>query len=181
MNQERLSHIGPGHLLLWQKAASMSARCHQNQLRKDRVTPYCAHPFRVAMIVRHIFEVDDEVALAGALLHDVIEDTDTDFDDVEEECGLEVAEIVAALTKNMSLRKPIREKKYDEQLAAAPWQARLVKLADVYDNICDSEAGDMRRRALEKGPRAIACAGDDHASIAAAIKHLEALMRNAVE
>ena len=181
MNQNTFDEIAPGHLALWQKAASMAARCHNNQWRKDKVTPYSAHPFRVAMILRHIFGVDDEAALAAALLHDVIEDTDTDFDDVEEECGLEVAEIVAALTKNMSLRKPIREKKYDEQLAAASWKAQIAKLADVYDNICDSVSGDMRRRALEKAPRAIACANSDHPQIAVAIQHLEALVRNATE
>ena len=60
INQNTFDEIAPGHLALWQKAASMAARCHNNQWRKDKITPYSAHPFRVAMILRHIFGVDDE-------------------------------------------------------------------------------------------------------------------------
>jgi guanosine-3',5'-bis(diphosphate) 3'-pyrophosphohydrolase len=72
-------------------------------MRKDGVTPYVAHPFRVAFTVRHVFEVDDPVALCVALLHDVIEDTTTDFDDVCAEFGEEIAAAVACLTKDKRL------------------------------------------------------------------------------
>jgi (p)ppGpp synthase/HD superfamily hydrolase len=52
----------------------------------------------VALTVRQVFGVDDEVALAAALLHDTIEDATTDYDDLIEAFGREVAEAVAALT-----------------------------------------------------------------------------------
>src|SRR5688500_2703577 len=89
---------------MWQRAAAMAARLHQGQMRKDGKTPYIAHPMRVALTVRDIFGVDDPVALAAALLHDLIEDTTADYDDVAKEFGPEVANVVAALTKDM--RKP---------------------------------------------------------------------------
>jgi len=63
-------------------AVSFAGRAHQGQLRKDRQTPYACHPFRVALIVRHAFGVDDPEVLAAAVLHDTIEDTTTDFDDL---------------------------------------------------------------------------------------------------
>lgn len=146
---------------LWQRAASMAARFHAGQMRKDGKTPYVAHPFRVAMTVRDVFGVDDPVALAAALLHDAIEDTTADYDDIEKEMGKEVADVVAALTKDMRLPDAAREPAYDRQLAAAPWQARLIKLADVYDNTSDCLDDGMRRKAAGKARRAIALAGDD--------------------
>ena len=63
------------------EAASFAARAHQGQYRKDRVTPYVSHPFRVCLVVRDLFGFDDPRMLITALLHDVIEDTTTDYDD----------------------------------------------------------------------------------------------------
>lgn len=123
---------------LWQKAASFAAHAHRNQIRKDNKTPYFAHPVRVAFTVRDVFGCEDQIALAAAFLHDTIEDTTTDYDDLAELFGTRVADCVAALTKNPTLPEPVREPAYDQGLAAAPWQARLVKLADVYDNFHDA-------------------------------------------
>jgi guanosine-3',5'-bis(diphosphate) 3'-pyrophosphohydrolase len=146
---------------LWQQAASFAARCHQGQTRNDRQTPYVAHPFRVAFTVRQVFGVDDEIALAAALLHDVIEDTTADYDDLRQQFGKEVADTVAALTKDMRLPEEDREPAYDRQLSIASWQARLVKLADVYDNFCDSATDAARKKSAQKAARAIACAGNE--------------------
>ena len=79
---------------MWQQAVSFAARAHDGQLRKDGRTPYIAHPIRVALTVRHLFGVDDETALAGALLHDTIEDTTTDYDDLMAAFGQQVASAV---------------------------------------------------------------------------------------
>ncbi len=144
----------------WQQAASFAARQHKGQLRKDGQTPYFAHPVRVALTVRHVFGVEDETALAAALLHDLIEDTTTDYDDLLEQFGKEVADAVAALTKDARLPEDEREAAYDRQLSEASWQARLVKLADVYDNFCDARSDGERQKCVEKAQRAIRCAGD---------------------
>lgn len=123
---------------VWQSAASFAAHAHRNQIRKDNRTPYFAHPVRVAFTVRDVFGCEDAVAIAAAFLHDTIEDTTTDYDDLFERFGAEVAGCVAALTKNPTLPEHVREPAYDAGLAAATWQARLVKLADVYDNFHDA-------------------------------------------
>ena len=122
----------------WQLAVSFAARHHRHHLRKDGRTPYAAHVFRVMMTVRDCFGCAVAEALAAAVLHDTIEDTPVDFDDIEQGFGTGVAEIVAALTKNMLLREADREADYDQRLAHAGWRARLIKLADVYDNLCDA-------------------------------------------
>ena len=146
---------------LWQRAVQFASQRHLGQMRKDGKTPYMAHPMRVALTVRHVFGVDDPVALAAALLHDVIEDTPTDFDSILLHFGPEVAQAVAALTKDPRLAEPEREAAYDKQLAGAAWQARLVKLADVFDNYCDSHNDEMRAKAKKSAIRAIGLASDD--------------------
>src|SRR5215217_2629487 len=94
------------------EAASFAARAHRHQLRKDGQTPYAAHPFRVCLIVRHVFGIDDPDVLAAALLHDTIEDTTTDFDDLAIAFGPRIAGWAAALSKDGRLPEPEREAAY---------------------------------------------------------------------
>jgi guanosine-3',5'-bis(diphosphate) 3'-pyrophosphohydrolase len=146
---------------LWQLAASYAARAHNHQYRKDKKTPFVAHPFRVAMVLRDVFGCDDEIAICTALLHDTIEDTRTDFDNIHKRFGRKVAECVACMTKNMLLIEHEREKDYDKRLANGPWQARIVKLADVYDNGLDLPRPGMRRKCLDRCMRALELSEDD--------------------
>ncbi|MEM7229390.1 MAG: HD domain-containing protein [Planctomycetota bacterium] len=122
-----------------QAAASFSARAHHGQVRKDGATPYAAHPARVAMICANVFGCTDDATLAAAFLHDVIEDCACDYDAVEKRFGEEVATYVAALTKDMRLPEPERERAYVAQIRAAAPAVRLIKLADTWDNLCDSD------------------------------------------
>ena len=133
------------------EAAAFAARAHKNQLRKDKETPYFSHPVRVCLVVRHVFGFDDPRMLAAALLHDTIEDTTTDCDDLIERFGPEVAKWVAALSKDSRLPEAEREIAYCKQLAAADWQAKVIKLADQYDNLGDcSYLDDRGRRKIAK-------------------------------
>src|SRR5262249_40446944 len=119
-------------------AVAFAARAHKPQLRKDGQTPYVSHVFRVCMIVRHVFGVSDPRVLTAAVLHDTIEDTTTDFDDVAEHFGEEVASWVAALSKDKRQQEALREKSYMDELTRAPWQVQVCKLADIFDNLLDS-------------------------------------------
>ncbi len=130
-------------------------------MRKDGQTPYFSHCVRVAMTVALKFGCTEDTVLAAALLHDVIEDTQADYDDLLHRFGSEVAEIVAALSKDMRLVESQREPAYDAQLADAPWQARLIKLADVYDNFTDAETDAARRKLADKATRALRLAEGD--------------------
>ena len=76
-----------------------------------------------------------------------------------------------------------READYDGRLAKADWRARLIKLADVYDNYCDlvnrSDAAEKRADMAKKCRRAIslARAGEpQHAETSRAISAVEALL-----
>jgi guanosine-3',5'-bis(diphosphate) 3'-pyrophosphohydrolase len=134
------------------EAVSFAARAHQGQLRKDQKTPYASHVFRASLILRHVFGIEDAATLTAAVLHDTIEDTTTDFDDVKERFGPEVAGWVATLSKDKRLEDAPREKAYMAGLASAPWQVKVCKLADIFDNLMDSGhlSGQSRQRTLAR-------------------------------
>jgi guanosine-3',5'-bis(diphosphate) 3'-pyrophosphohydrolase len=124
------------------EAVAFAARAHHGQIRKDGKTPYASH----------VFGFDDAAMLTAALLHDTIEDTTTDFDDVEAKYGKEVAHWVACLTKDKRLQDGEREDQYCRTLAAAPWQVKACKLADIFDNLLDSRhlSADHSRRTIKR-------------------------------
>ena len=136
-------------------AISFSASAHRGQVRKDGETPYHAHPMRVAAIAAG-WGVEDEATLIAAVLHDTIEDTTTDFDDIAELFGEDAAQITAALTKDSRLPEKEREDAYYATLAKADWRVRVAKMADGYDNLLDSQYAKVPVKALEKAGKAIA-------------------------
>jgi (p)ppGpp synthase/HD superfamily hydrolase len=165
----------------FQEAVSYAARAHRNQLRKDGRTPYVAHVIRTAMTISWVFGCSDRLALLAALLHDTIEDTTTDYDDIAERFGVPVAHAVACLTKNMAMPEQPREAEYDSRIAQGPWQVRLVKLADVYENLCDlADIPEPQRPrktadAIERAHRALRLAAAERASNPHIAKGCEAL------
>jgi len=135
-----------------QAAISFAVRKHQGQMRKDQRTPYAAHPARVMALVALQFGVTDIDVLAAAVLHDTIEDTTADRDDLIERFGDRVAGYVATLSKDKRLAEDVREREYLEALVAAPIEVKLCKLGDTLDNLSDVLGldGAARRKAVEK-------------------------------
>ena len=70
---------------------------HDGQMRKSG-EPYIHHPIEVAKIVAKDIGLD-YISIASALLHDVVEDTDVTFRDLNESVGHEISKIVNGLTK----------------------------------------------------------------------------------
>jgi guanosine-3',5'-bis(diphosphate) 3'-pyrophosphohydrolase len=79
------------------RAFTLSLNAHKNDLRASG-EPYFYHPYEVAMIVAREIPLDD-VSVASALLHDVVEDTTFDIKDIRAEFGGTVADIVDGATK----------------------------------------------------------------------------------
>src|SRR5262249_58566969 len=99
-------------------AIAFAARAHRHQVRKDAAqTPYASHVFRVCLILRHVFGVADPDVLTAAVLHDTVEDTGTDFDDLCEHYGPRIAGWVAALSKHKRLDYERHEQQYCHPLA----------------------------------------------------------------
>jgi (p)ppGpp synthase/HD superfamily hydrolase len=138
------------------RAASFASRKHRSQTRADGVTPYFSHVTRVTFVLRDLYGIDDPAALAAAFLHDTLEDTDTDYDELEETFGKLVADYVVALTKNAMLPKGERETEYFARLALAPEVVKIIKLADCYDNVTDRMGGPKMPKTMETAGKLVA-------------------------
>ena len=113
-------------------------------MRKDGTTPYSKHLTDVVNRLKSLGVVDEELLCAG-WLHDTIEDTDTNFDDLYEQFGSRVAVLVSTLSKDMSLPKKQREKIYVKQLKEASLDAKLIKLCDISANLSDLKNYDASK------------------------------------
>lgn len=120
------------------RATSFAALKHREQRRKNASqAPYVEHPIRVAEILATIGKVDAVVVLQAALLHDTIEDTETSFEEIEQQFGPKVAKIVSEVTDHKSLSKIERKQKQIEHASHISSEAKLVKLADKIANLED--------------------------------------------
>jgi guanosine-3',5'-bis(diphosphate) 3'-pyrophosphohydrolase len=126
-------------------AVSYASRQHEGQRRKDGTTPYVSHVVRVAFIVQRLFGHDDADMVTAAVLHDTLEDTRSDFDEIAERFSPRVAKWVAALSKDKRLEESEREDAYLKQLLSADWQVQVCKLADIYDNLLDMDSAAAAR------------------------------------
>ncbi|PKM87120.1 hypothetical protein CVU83_03390, partial [Candidatus Falkowbacteria bacterium HGW-Falkowbacteria-2] len=77
-------------------AYDFAAEAHGGQLRKTG-EPYIQHPLHTAYLLAEINA--DLPTIVTGLIHDVPEDTDYTFEDVEKNFGAEVATLVAGITK----------------------------------------------------------------------------------
>jgi guanosine-3',5'-bis(diphosphate) 3'-pyrophosphohydrolase len=123
---------------LLQKAYIFSAREHRGQVRSSG-EPYLVHPLNVAYILADMRL--DETSIAVGLLHDVLEDTLTTKETLEELFGEQVAELVDGVTKISRYAYVSKEEQQAEtfrkMLLAMVSDLRvvLVKLADRLHNM----------------------------------------------
>ncbi len=120
------------------KALKLCYDAHKSD-RRASGEPYFIHPFEVAMIVATEVPLDD-VSIACALLHDVVEDTAYGIDEIREEFGQEVADIVDGATKISDIFKSkeiTQAESYRKMLISMVSDVRvmLVKFADRLHNM----------------------------------------------
>ncbi len=129
----------PLHLDNIRRAFDYSAMKHLGQKRKSG-EPYIVHPRDVAITLAE-YQVDPNTLIAG-LLHDIIEDTNTSYEEINSEFGEEVADIVEGVTKLDLLHfdgsKSIQQvKNHQKMILAMSKDIRVifVKLADRLNNM----------------------------------------------
>ena len=79
---------------LLDRAIVYAVKAHEGQFRKGTDIPYILHPLEAAAIVGTM--TADEAVIAGAVLHDAVEDTDATVEEIRERFGERVAALVAA-------------------------------------------------------------------------------------
>jgi len=123
---------------LLRRAYVFSAREHRGQVRRSG-EPYLVHPLNVASILADLKA--DDVSIVVGLLHDVLEDTLTTKESIEQQFGAEVAELVDGLTKIGRFSYVSREEEQAETFRkmilamVSDLRVVLVKLADRLHNM----------------------------------------------
>ncbi|MCS7229938.1 MAG: bifunctional (p)ppGpp synthetase/guanosine-3',5'-bis(diphosphate) 3'-pyrophosphohydrolase [Candidatus Kryptonium sp.] len=117
-----------------------SYNAHKDNYRASG-EPYFNHPYEVAMIVASEIPLDD-ISVASALLHDIVEDTNFTIEDIQAEFGDKIAKIVDGLTKITGIfesgdKNVVQAENYRKLLIALSTDIRviLVKFADRLHNM----------------------------------------------
>ncbi|HEX7582659.1 MAG TPA: bifunctional (p)ppGpp synthetase/guanosine-3',5'-bis(diphosphate) 3'-pyrophosphohydrolase, partial [Gaiellaceae bacterium] len=120
------------------RAFHYAAAAHEGQQRQSG-SDFIEHPVGAARICAELRL--DEQTIAAALLHDVVEDTDTDIEDVRAAFGDEIARLVEGVTKltriSFQSREQAEAENYRKMIVAMSEDVRviLIKLADRLHNM----------------------------------------------
>jgi (p)ppGpp synthase/HD superfamily hydrolase len=133
---------------------------HAGKLKKSGTT-YSNHLENVVSRLKSLGIIDEEVLCAG-WLQDILEDTDTSFDELFEKFGRRIAVLTLSLTKTkfvidtdddstLSLTKKRaipekqRQKEYAVKIKESEIDAKLIKLCDISANL-----GDLKKQIISK-------------------------------
>ena len=121
------------------QAYRFAARAHVGQTMPGTDIPYLMHLSFVSMEIIAALRAeegrDESVAVQCSLLHDTLEDTPTTFAELEREFGRNVANGVAALTKDAAIVKELRMADSLRRIKEQPREIWMVKLADRITNL----------------------------------------------
>jgi (p)ppGpp synthase/HD superfamily hydrolase len=123
------------------KAQKFAERAHKDQTRKFTGEPYYFHCNRVASLLSK-FTSNKDIICAG-FLHDVLEDTSVQSEEIEYEFNMVVAayveEVTNLYTKEKYSELPRSQRKIQEciRLGKISEFGKLLKLCDRLDNVLD--------------------------------------------
>lgn len=132
------------HSELIARALAKAGEAHAGQTRNGSGgLPYIEHPRMVAATLAT--RDYGEATIAAALLHDVVEDSDTTVEELRAEFGDEIADLVAALSDDESI-EPYRERKdeHRRRVAAVDGEALAIYGADKLTNMTTLHAAIER-------------------------------------
>ena len=120
------------------KAVKFAADKHRTQRRKNAMaSPYINHTIDVAEMLVRVGQVSDFNVIVAALLHDTLEDTETEPEEIQNVFGETVLSLVVEVTDDKNLPKHVRK---ELQVQNAPHKsdgAKLIKIADKISNLSD--------------------------------------------
>jgi len=120
------------------QAFNWAHEAHQGQMRKSG-EPYIQHPIEVATIVAE--QGLDAAAIAAAIMHDAVEDTDVGLGEIEAQFGAEIAAIIDGCTKVDRLEFNSKEQQQAATVrkllvaVAKDIRVLIIKLADRLHNM----------------------------------------------
>lgn len=120
------------------RASAFAALYHSGQYRKGmNSAPYVTHPLEVSRILLEEGGITDVEVLAAAILHDTIEDTKAEADQIKEQFGERVCSLVLEVTDDKGLLKQERKRLQVVNAPKKTMGAAAIKLADKIANVRD--------------------------------------------
>jgi len=136
---------------------------HAGKLKKSGIT-YSKHLEEVVNRLKSLGVIDEEILCTG-WLHDILEDTDTSFDELFEKFGRRIAVLTLSLTKSKFvidtndnstftltkkkiLSKKQRERNYGLKLKESEVDAKIIKLCDISANL-----GNLKNQVISKSKK----------------------------
>ena len=120
------------------RAMAFVANKHRNQRRKDAdASPYINHPIALADVLANEAFIQDERVVIAAILHDVLEDTETTEQELVRNFGQDAADLVSEVTDDKKLPSAERKRLQVEHAGKLSRRAKLIKVADMVCNLRD--------------------------------------------
>ena len=136
---------------------------HAGKLKKSGIT-YSKHLEEVVNRLKSLGVIEEEILCTG-WLHDILEDTDTSFDELFEKFGRRIAVLTLSLTKSKFvidtndnstftltkkkiLSKKQRERNYGLKLKESEVDAKIIKLCDISANL-----GNLKNQVISKSKK----------------------------
>ncbi len=133
LKKELLEKLKDGQkYAVMEEAVEFAEKAHKNQ-KRDEGTSYILHPLRVAIRLYHSGYRSPEI-LAAALLHDVLEDSQTNPMTLKKKFGSRIGDAVLTLSKqtvNGKISNPV----YFQRLQSAGAEIQAIKIFDRIDNL----------------------------------------------
>lgn len=117
-------------------AENFAKERHSRTTGNDRIVSYYEHSGAVVNRLKNL-GISDEVVISSAWLHDIIDFTETSFDELYQRFGSKIAVLVLSVSRDKSLPKAKQEEQYVRQLKEASFEAKLIKLCDISASLRD--------------------------------------------
>jgi (p)ppGpp synthase/HD superfamily hydrolase len=154
------------------KALTFAVSKYEPLKRKCSDIPYVVHPLRVAMILKAVGfnEFTNSDLMISALFHDLVEDTNTTLEEIQNEFNAKVALTV----KELSKPKQGNKDEWLKNFGTVSKEAKMIKLADRIDNLMDNN-NRTREEIIsyaEQGRIILETCGDAHPELTRKLKEV---------
>jgi len=134
------------------KAIEFAATKHKGQVRRSSGLPYFTHTVIVMELIQRYKGCSSniEALKCAAVLHDTLEDTQCDYEELEREFGYLVASIVLELTSDEEKIEEVGKKEYlKKKMLELTHYAFILKLLDRMSNCLDNPTPKYKQDTIE--------------------------------
>jgi (p)ppGpp synthase/HD superfamily hydrolase len=117
-------------------AENFAKERHSGMTGKDGITSHYEHLAAVTDRLKNL-GISDEDVISASWLHDIIDYTETSFDEIDQRFGSKVAVLVLSVSRDKSVPRAKQEEQYVKQLKVASFEGKLIKLCDISASLRD--------------------------------------------